>query len=64
MTGPDVTRLQHELFNQGFTYVHATGTYDYNTYRAVSQFQHDRGITADPQGVYGPTTRAALEGAG
>jgi hypothetical protein len=62
--GPDVLRLQHELYNQGFTYIHFTSYYDRTTLNAVAQFQRDRGITADPSGYYGPTTRAALEGTG
>ncbi|MEU3609809.1 peptidoglycan-binding domain-containing protein [Streptomyces sp. NPDC035033] len=61
-TGPDVTRLQQLLFDQGFTYVTTTGTYDRSTRRGVAQLQDDRDLTGDPEGVYGPATRASLEG--
>ncbi|MFC5907214.1 peptidoglycan-binding domain-containing protein, partial [Streptacidiphilus monticola] len=61
-SGPDVARLQQLLFQQGFTYVRITGVYDKATVRGVRQFQRDRSLTADPYGVYGPATRAALEG--
>jgi hypothetical protein len=59
-SGADVTALQRLLFNQGFTYVSSTGVYDAATVRGVTQAQHDRGLTCDPSGVYGPCTRAAL----
>ncbi|MFC1416142.1 peptidoglycan-binding domain-containing protein [Streptacidiphilus cavernicola] len=59
--GPAVTRLQHLLFDQGFTYVSATGVYDDATTRGVTQLQHDRGLAADPTGVYGPQSRASLD---
>lgn len=58
--GDDVTRLQDMLFFQGKTYVSLTGTYDEKTRRAVQEVQQDRGITADPPGIYGPATRASL----
>ncbi|MEU9256478.1 peptidoglycan-binding protein [Streptomyces sp. NPDC048270] len=58
--GPEVRALQELLFGQGFTYVSITGVYDGQTKRGVSQLQRDRGIKGDPQGVYGPATRAAL----
>ncbi|MEU9131146.1 peptidoglycan-binding protein [Kitasatospora sp. NPDC048540] len=61
-TGPDVTALQDLLFGQGFTYVTRTGRFDEATRRGTAQLQSDRGITGDPSGVYGPNTRAALEG--
>ncbi|MFE6222738.1 MULTISPECIES: peptidoglycan-binding domain-containing protein [unclassified Streptomyces] len=61
-SGPDVTRLQQLLFGQGFTYVTTTGTYDKATRRGVAQLQRDRGLSGDPEGVYGPDTRASLEG--
>ncbi|MFH8254181.1 peptidoglycan-binding protein [Streptomyces roseolus] len=56
-----MTRLQQLLFGQGFTYVTLTGTYDEATRRGVTQLQNDRGLSADPEGVYGPATRASLE---
>ncbi|MER8186403.1 peptidoglycan-binding domain-containing protein [Kitasatospora sp. NPDC094015] len=61
-TGADVADLQERLFGQGFTYVSATGTFDEATRRGIAQLQSNRGITGDPAGVYGPRTRAALEG--
>ncbi|MEU2118034.1 peptidoglycan-binding protein [Streptomyces sp. NPDC016459] len=61
-TGPDVTRLQQLLYGQGFTYVTVNGTYDEATRRGVVQLQRDRGLTGDPKGVYGPASRASLEG--
>ncbi|MEY9846951.1 peptidoglycan-binding protein [Streptacidiphilus sp. MAP5-3] len=61
-TGPAVTHLQQLLFEQGFTYVSTTGVYDAATTRGVTQLQQDRDLTGDPPGVYGPATRASLEG--
>jgi peptidoglycan hydrolase-like protein with peptidoglycan-binding domain len=60
--GPAVVRLQQLLFAQGKTYVAADGRYDAATERAVREVQQERSITADPSGVYGAATRAALEG--
>ncbi|WP_424215230.1 peptidoglycan-binding protein [Streptomyces sp. BI20] len=60
--GDAVRGLQGLLYGQGFTYVERTGEYDEDTRRGVEQFQRDRGLTGDPYGVYGPTTRAALTG--
>ncbi|WP_078968460.1 MULTISPECIES: peptidoglycan-binding domain-containing protein [unclassified Streptomyces] len=61
-TGPNVTRLQQLLFGQGFTYVTVNGTYDEATRRGVTQLQKDRGLSGDPDGVYGPVSRASLDG--
>ncbi|MFD0380558.1 peptidoglycan-binding protein [Streptomyces sp. NPDC127112] len=58
--GPEVRELQERLYAQGFTYVRITGVYDGQTKRGVSQLQHDRDIKGDPNGVYGPATRAAF----
>lgn len=58
--GPEVRALQEFLLGQGFTYVSVTGVYDGQTKRGVSQLQRDRDIKGDPQGIYGPATRAAL----
>ncbi|MFD8147921.1 peptidoglycan-binding protein [Streptomyces sp. NPDC059708] len=58
--GPEVRALQERLYGQGFTYVRVTGTYDGQTKRGVSQLQRDRDIKGDPNGVYGPATRAAF----
>lgn len=63
-SGPAVVRLQQLLFGQGFTYVQVTGVYDEATTRGVTQLQQDRDLTGDPPGVYGPVTRASLEGTG
>ncbi|EDX25811.1 peptidoglycan-binding protein [Streptomyces sp. CJ_13] len=52
--------LQERLHGQGFTYVVVNGVYDGRTRRGVAQLQSDRGISGDPQGVYGPATRAAF----
>ncbi|MEZ0069603.1 hypothetical protein ABIA32_005650 [Streptacidiphilus sp. MAP12-20] len=59
--GPAVARMQQLLFDQGFTYVSVTGVYDDATTRGVTQFQSDRGLSADPPGVYGPQSRASLD---
>ncbi|WP_371796831.1 peptidoglycan-binding protein [Streptomyces sp. NBC_01718] len=61
-SGPAVVRLQQLLFAQGKTYVAADGRFDAATERAVREVQHERSITADPPGVYGAATRAALDG--
>lgn len=58
--GPAVRELQERLFGQGFTYVEVTGVYDERTRRGVAQLQRDRDIDGDPQGVYGPATRAVF----
>uniref|UniRef100_A0AAU2JH52 Peptidoglycan-binding protein n=1 Tax=Streptomyces sp. NBC_00049 TaxID=2903617 RepID=A0AAU2JH52_9ACTN len=59
--GPEVRALQEMLFGQGFTYVSVTGVYDGQTKRGVSQLQRDRSVKGDPNGVYGPAARAAME---
>ncbi|MFD9305090.1 peptidoglycan-binding protein [Streptomyces sp. NPDC060048] len=58
--GAEVRALQERLFGQGFTYVSVTGVYDGHTRRGVTQLQQDRSIKGDPQGVYGPATRAVF----
>ncbi|MFD8984403.1 peptidoglycan-binding protein [Streptomyces sp. NPDC059564] len=58
--GPEVRALQERLYGQGFTYVSPTGVYDNQTRRGVAQLQRDRDIKGDPNGVYGPATRAAF----
>ncbi|CAM5281436.1 peptidoglycan-binding domain-containing protein [Streptomyces avidinii] len=60
-TGPEVRSLQELLHGQGFTYVSVTGVFDAQTKRGVSQLQRDRSIKGDPNGVYGPATRAAMQ---
>ncbi|WP_328791979.1 MULTISPECIES: peptidoglycan-binding domain-containing protein [unclassified Streptomyces] len=59
-SGPEVRALQELLHGQGFTYVSVTGVYAGQTKRGVSQLQRDRSIKGDPNGVYGPATRAAM----
>ncbi|WP_371614470.1 peptidoglycan-binding protein [Streptomyces sp. NBC_00454] len=59
-SGPEVRTLQGRLYAQGFTYVSVTGVYDEQTRRGVTQLQQNRSIKGDPQGVYGPNTRAAF----
>ncbi|WP_330328651.1 peptidoglycan-binding protein [Streptomyces sp. NBC_00536] len=61
-SGAEVRTLQERLFAQGFTYVSVSGVYDEQTRRGVRQFQRDRGLTGDPSGIYGPRTRAAMDG--
>ncbi|MFD9153504.1 peptidoglycan-binding protein, partial [Streptomyces goshikiensis] len=58
--GPEVRALQERLHGQGFTYVKVNGVYDGRTRRGVAQLQSDRGISGDPQGVYGPATQEAF----
>ncbi|WP_030384457.1 peptidoglycan-binding domain-containing protein [Streptomyces sp. NRRL S-241] len=60
-SGPEVRALQELLHGQGFTYVSVTGVFDNQTKRGVSQLQRDRSIKGDPNGVYGPATRAAMQ---
>ncbi|WP_405442714.1 peptidoglycan-binding protein [Streptomyces avidinii] len=60
-SGPEVRALQELLHGQGFTYVSVTGVFDNQTKRGVSQLQRDRSIKGDPNGVYGPATRAAVQ---
>ncbi|MBT2472744.1 peptidoglycan-binding protein [Streptomyces sp. ISL-66] len=62
--GPEVRALQERLYAQGFTYVSLSGVYDEQTRRGVFQLQRDRSIKGDPQGVYGPATRAAFGSGG
>jgi len=59
-SGGEVVVLQQELAQLGLFRGGPTGTYDQQTQGAVQNFQARAGITADPPGVAGPTTRAAL----
>ncbi|WP_328297001.1 peptidoglycan-binding protein [Streptomyces sp. NBC_00435] len=63
-SGAAVRTLQQRLYAQGFTYVSATGVYDEQTRRGVTQLQQNRSIKGDPPGVYGPATRAAFGSGG
>ena len=59
--GPEVTRLQQELKNQGFfTFWKITDYFGPYTRDAVIRFQRSRGLAVD--GIVGPQTRAALYG--
>jgi peptidoglycan hydrolase-like protein with peptidoglycan-binding domain len=60
-SGPAVADLQIRLAEVLLYRGPFDGVYDNRTRQAVAAFQHWRGITADPSGVYGPATRAALE---
>ncbi|MFG3493915.1 peptidoglycan-binding protein [Streptomyces sp. NPDC047928] len=60
--GQGVTDLQHRLRELGLYDGPMHGRYDKNVEKAVAAYQARRGITADPRGVYGSTTRGSLEG--
>lgn len=57
--GDDVTELQHRLGRLGFDAGWLDGIFGPDTERAVRDFQHNQGLTAD--GVVGRETVAALE---
>ncbi|KJK56250.1 peptidoglycan-binding domain-containing protein [Saccharothrix sp. ST-888] len=57
--GPEVAAMQQQLSQCGYK-VRANGYYDDRTTNAVSRFQWDADVQGDPDGVYGPNTRAAL----
>ena len=60
-TGPNVSVLQTLLDRVGTpTWVPVTGVYDTRTTEAVAYVQNLLNITADPRGVCGPTTAAAI----
>jgi hypothetical protein len=59
-SGPEVVTLQQELAQLGLFQGPPNGTYDGQTQAAVQNFQARAGVTADPPGVAGPTTRAAI----
>ncbi|WP_433856117.1 peptidoglycan-binding protein [Streptomyces kronopolitis] len=59
--GPEVTELQERLRQLGLYQGAGGGRYDAEVRAAVSQYQRRYGVTADPDGVYGPGTRASLE---
>ncbi|GAA0701463.1 hypothetical protein GCM10010193_65390 [Kitasatospora atroaurantiaca] len=61
--GADVLAMQEKLAEVlCWMYVPTSGTFDRRTEDAVSYFQSIQGVQGDPDGVYGPSTRAALEG--
>jgi putative peptidoglycan binding protein len=60
--GPQVVELQQRLAQLDWIYDgDPHGTYDIKTWLAVARFQSAFGVSGDPQGVYGPLTRAKLE---
>ncbi|MET8699055.1 peptidoglycan-binding protein [Kitasatospora sp. NPDC004723] len=62
MEGPDVQELQRKLSVViCWEKVPPTGKYDDRTKLIVMYFQDINGIRGDARGVYGPSTRAALE---
>ncbi|WP_380284929.1 peptidoglycan-binding protein [Kitasatospora purpeofusca] len=62
MEGPDVQALQRKLsVIICWEKVPPTGKYDDRTRLIVTYFQDINGIRGDTRGVYGPSTRAALE---
>lgn len=59
--GPEVTELQGRLRQLGLYQGAGGGRYDAEVRAAVSRYQRRHGVTGDPDGVYGPRTRASLE---
>ena len=55
--GPEVAKVQRLLNDRP-----QDGIYDEKLARKVKNFQRKHGINDDPPGVYGPSTRQALEG--
>ncbi|MEU9984884.1 peptidoglycan-binding domain-containing protein [Streptomyces sp. NPDC050856] len=60
--GQEVTELQHRLRQAGLYDGPAHGRYDKAVEEAVYRYQRARDLQEDGWGVYGPQTRAALEG--
>ncbi|MDX3095834.1 peptidoglycan-binding domain-containing protein [Streptomyces sp. ME19-03-3] len=60
-TGPAVVDLQNRLKAVRLYYGPSDGDYSRKVGDAVARFQFFYGVKGDPQGVYGPHTRAALE---
>ncbi|MDX6306573.1 MAG: hypothetical protein QOI77_3542, partial [Blastocatellia bacterium] len=61
-SGPDVTSLQEKLKALGFDPNGTDGNFGPGTRKAVIAFQQSKGLQAD--GIAGPATLAALDGAG
>ncbi|WP_249401216.1 peptidoglycan-binding protein [Streptomyces sp. PKU-MA01144] len=59
--GPEVAELQERLEQAGFYGGRHHGRYDRRVEDAVAAYQYYSGIQGDPEGVYGPATRSALE---
>lgn len=53
--------LQNRLKAVRLYYGPSDGDYSRKVSDAVARFQFFNGVKGDPQGVYGPNTRAALE---
>ncbi|MFD9212512.1 peptidoglycan-binding protein [Streptomyces sp. NPDC059544] len=60
-SGEEVVELQERLEQVGLYGGRSHGRYDGRVEDAVAAYQYYRGIEDDPQGVYGPATRRALE---
>ncbi|TLQ46242.1 peptidoglycan-binding domain-containing protein [Streptomyces marianii] len=59
--GPEVVELQERLRQVGLYGRRSHGRYDGRVEDAVAAYQDANGIRDDPEGVYGPATRRALE---
>ncbi|MDI9887258.1 peptidoglycan-binding protein [Streptomyces sp. HNM0645] len=59
--GPEVVELQERLEQVGLYGRRSHGRYDGRVEDAVAAYQDANGIRDDPEGVYGPATRRALE---
>ncbi|MEU1667904.1 peptidoglycan-binding protein [Streptomyces sparsogenes] len=60
-SGPEVVELQKRLGQLLIYLGSADGDFDDGVRNAVSSFQTTYGVEGDPEGVYGPQTRKALE---
>lgn len=60
-SGPEVVELQQRLAQVWLYGDPADGQYGQSVEDAVRVFQWDRDVQGDPEGVYGPNTRRALE---
>jgi hypothetical protein len=60
-TGPEVAELQARLRQIGYPGGEADGVYDRDVENAVRSYQFTRAVLQDEPGVYGATTRTALE---
>ncbi|MFE0190577.1 peptidoglycan-binding protein [Streptomyces sp. NPDC058989] len=60
-SGPEVTELQGRLRQLALYSGTEDGRYDAQVRDAVSRYQRAYQVTGDPDGVYGPQTRASLE---
>ena len=60
-SGPAVVELQHRLAAMYLYKGPADGKYDQDVANSVTIYQAYRKVQGDPQGVYGPNTKAKLE---